>query len=78
MPDHGGNRQRPADHLAEAGDAALDHLPQEERDDDAVELTKGPAIVHRTKQRFLLQGPEKLGGEQRVPLGVPVQVGDQA
>ena len=78
LPDHGGHRQRHARRLAEPGDAAIDHVPEEGRDHDAVEFAKRPAIVRRAEQRFLLQRPEELGREQRVALGVPVQVGDQA
>ena len=78
LPDHGGHRQRLARRLAEPGDAAIDHVPQEGRDHDAVEFAERPAIVCLAEQRFLLQRAEELGGEQRVALGVPVQVGDEA
>ena len=36
-----------------------------------------PSLVS-AEQRFLLQGAQEFGGEERVSLGVPLQVGDEA
>ena len=78
LPDHRGHRQRLAHLLAEPLHPPVDHLAQEGRHDDAVESPERPAVVALPQQRFLFQGAEELGGEERVALGVLLQVGDEA
>ena len=78
LPDHRGHRQRLAHLLAEPGHPPVDHLAQEGRHDDAVEFAERPPVVTLPQQRFLLQGAQELGGEERVALGVLLQVGDEA
>ena len=64
--------------LAEPRHAPVDHLPQECRHHDAVELAERPAVVVSSEKRFLLQRAQELGGEERVALGVLIQIADEA
>src|SRR5215207_2011445 len=78
LPDHRGHGQWHARPLPEPGHAAIDHVPEEGREHNAVECTERPAIVCGAEQHFLLQRPEEFGREQRVALGVLLQVSNQA
>ena len=79
LPDHGGNRQRLARRLAEPGDAAIDHLPEEGRDH---RRGRAPPSVQPSRPRrssaSSCNARRSSVANKRVALGVPLQVGDQA
>ena len=77
LPDHGSGCQRLSRLLTEARDATLDHLPQEQWHDDAVEFSEGPPVVARREHCLFGQGAQEFGGEQRVALGMPIEIGDE-
>ena len=55
-----------------------DHLAEEGRHEDPVKRVQEPAVLVPPQQRPLLQGVQELGGEERVALGVTLQVGNEA
>ncbi len=74
LADHRRHRQQRLRRRAEAGDASVDHLPQQRRDTHRADIADLPGTHRLAQHPLLLQRPQEFAQVERVALRTPLQV----